>query len=160
MTQKEVSRQTSFKGLFQALIPISDGIMQGEVISVSPLKIQMLNDDKLIITENIAIVPRHLTDYHTVVDIELEPENSEIDSETTTSGSHTHSYSGTTDTAGDPPHDHNYSGETASSLHSHDIDTFNIYRAKMTVYNALKVGEKVHVLSINNGKKYYVLDRV
>jgi len=28
------------------------------------------------------------------------------------------------------------------------------------VYNALKVGEKVHLLSLNNGKKYYVLDRV
>ena len=30
----------------------------------------------------------------------------------------------------------------------------------MTVYNGLKVGEKVHLLSLNNGKKYYVLDRV
>lgn len=30
----------------------------------------------------------------------------------------------------------------------------------MTVYNGLKVGEKVHLLSFNNGKKYYVLDRV
>lgn len=158
MTQKEVSGQTSFKGLFQALIPPSGGIMQGEVISTNPLKIQMLNDDKLIITENIAIVPRHLTDYHTIVDIELE--DGKIDSETTTSGEHTHSYKGTTDTAGEFPHNHHYSGETDSSSHYHDIDTFNIYGAKMTVYNALKVGENVHVLSINNGKKYYVLDRV
>jgi len=29
-----------------------------------------------------------------------------------------------------------------------------------TVSNALKVGETVHVLSINHGKLYYVLDRV
>lgn len=30
----------------------------------------------------------------------------------------------------------------------------------ITVHNALKAGEMVHVLSFNHGKQYYVLDRV
>lgn len=32
--------------------------------------------------------------------------------------------------------------------------------AAMTVYNALKAGETVHLLSLNKGKLYYILDRV
>lgn len=31
---------------------------------------------------------------------------------------------------------------------------------KITVYNALKVGEEVYILGFNRGKQYYVLDRV
>lgn len=34
------------------------------------------------------------------------------------------------------------------------------HSASITVYNALKVGEVVHMLSFNHGKQYYVLDRV
>lgn len=30
---------------------------------------------------------------------------------------------------------------------------------KMTVFNGLKEGERVLLLSLNNGKKYYILDR-
>ena len=34
------------------------------------------------------------------------------------------------------------------------------HNASITIYNALKVGETVHLLSFNHGKQYYVLDRV
>lgn len=40
------------------------------------------------------------------------------------------------------------------------LKKFSIYGAGLTVHNALKVGETVHILALQNGKKYYVLDRV
>ena len=40
-----------------------------------------------------------------------------------------------------------------------ELSEMDITEAEMTVYNALKTGEKVHVLSFNKGKQYYVLDR-
>ena len=48
------------------------------------------------------------------------------------------------------------SGDAAYASHSHSI----IGRKAITVHNALKVGDRVHVLSFNHGKQYYVLDRV
>lgn len=97
---------TSLKGIFQGMIPADAELMQGTVISASPLKIQMANDEKLIVNERITVVPRHLSDYATTCSI---------------------------------------SGGASENI---------------TVYNALKIGDKVHVLSLNNGKLYYILDRV
>lgn len=42
-------------------------VLQGTVKSTSPLKIQIANDDKLVIGPNITYIPRHLTDYTTTV---------------------------------------------------------------------------------------------
>ena len=117
----------SLKGAFQGMIPTSAELMVGIVISTSPLKIQMVNDEKLVIGAAITVVPRHLTNYTTKVTI---------------SGG---SLSGST---------------TYNSLHSHGYASFTDTMADMTVYNALKKGEMVHVLALQNGKKYYVLDRV
>lgn len=39
-----------------------------------------------------------------------------------------------------------------------ESDTFGI--CEVTVKNALKLGDKVYLLSLNQGKKYYILDRV
>ena len=158
MNKEALGSQTSLKAMIQTLTGNDTGALQGTVISTDPLRIQMLNDDKHIITENIIIVPRHLTDYETTVDIELK--NGSVESITSESGSHTHGYSGITEAAGDPLHSHTYAGTTDPNTHSHPIETFNIYGAKMTVYNALKEGETVHLLPLNDGKKYYVLDRI
>ena len=153
----EANQNTSLKGLFQGMAGEGAEVLQGIVKSVNPLKIQIANDEKLVIGPNITYVPRHLTDYTTTVDI-VQGKGS-VSSQTLTDGSHTHSYSGETDSAGDPSHTHAYSGETQGKAHSHSLSTFNIYGATMTVYNALKVGERVHVLSFKRGKQYYVLDR-
>lgn len=48
------------------------------------------------------------------------------------------------------------SGDAAFASRSHAI----LGRKKIMVHNALKTGEKVHVLSFNHGKQYYVLDRI
>lgn len=137
------SDPTSLKGLFQGLVPDPCGALQGKVISASPLKIQATNDDKLIIPASLLIVPKHLTNYKAVVDIAVG--DGVLSSMTTESGSHDHSGSG-----------HSHSG----GAHTHPLASFSIKGGTMTVYNGLKVGEKVHLLSLNNGKKYYVLDRV
>ena len=119
--------ETSLKQIFQSLIPDGDELMQGTVISAAPLKIQMVNDEKLIINERVTIVPWQLTDYNTEVTVNWSTENA--------SGG---------------------SGYAAYASHNHGI----VGRKKITVHNALKVGDKVHVLSLNHGKLYYVLDRV
>jgi hypothetical protein len=158
MAAAESTEQTSLKGLIQGMVGGEVEVLQGTVKSTSPLKIQIANDDKLVIGPNITYIPRHLTDYTTTVDI-VQGKGSVVSS-TASDGSHTHSYNGNTDSAGDPAHTHPYSGTTQGKAHTHALSTFNIYGATMTVYNALKVGETVHILSFNNGKQYYVLDRI
>lgn len=119
----EEGKETSIKQLFQGMVPEGAVLLQGTVISVSPLKIKIVNDDKLVIGTNITVVPRHLQDYTTTVDIA----NGSINSRTR-------------------------EGDTLS--------TFSISGATMTVHNSLKAGDTVHIMSLQNGKKYYVLDRV
>ena len=109
----------SLKGLFQGMIPAACELIQGTVISASPLKIQAANDAKLIIGASSLVVPRHLTTHQVKVSIPA-------------SGGHTQ-----------------YEG---SGVHSHT-------EVIMTVYNALQTGDTVHLLAVQNGKKYFVLDR-
>ena len=106
MVDNNIGNKMSLKGIFQGMIPADAELMQGTVIAVDPLKIQMTNDEKLIINERITVIPRHLSDY------------------------------------------------TATCSFAKE------YKESITVYNALKVGDVVYVLSLNNGKLYYVLDRV
>lgn len=121
--------ETSLKGLIQGMMVDSAELMQGTVIATSPLKIQMVNDEKLIINARITVVPRHLSNYTTTA--------------TYTVGSG--SLSGTTNEA---------------ESHAHSLASFKLTKGTITVYNALKTGDSVYVLSLNRGKLYYVLDRV
>lgn len=123
----EETEKTSLKQLFQGMAGEGAEVLQGIVKSTSPLKIQIVNDEKLTIGPNITYVPRHLTDYTTEVTVNWRTENA--------SGG---------------------SGDAAYASHDHAITG----RKKITVHNALKAGEKVHVLSFNHGKQYYVLDRI
>lgn len=123
----EETEKTSIKQLFQGMVGEGAEVLQGIVKSVSPLKIQIVNDEKLTIGPNITYVPRHLTDYDTEVTVHWRTESA--------SGG---------------------SGDAAYASHDHAIEG----RKAIRVHNALKVGEKVHVLSFNHGKQYYVLDRV
>ena len=121
--------ETSLKQLFQSISVSGIEFLQGTVISASPLKIQITNDEKLIINERITIVPWHLTDYTTQATYTVG--GGALNAET-----------------------------NVVSTHLHKLATYTLAKGTLTVHNALKVGEKVHVLSLNNGKKYYVLDRV
>lgn len=118
--------QTSLKAMFQGTLAVDSEMLQGTVISVSPLKIQAVNDSKLIITGTSAIIPKHLTDYSVSC-----------------------SFNGnslSTTYAGDPSHAHSVGVSSVSGT--------------VKIHNALKVGDKVHLLALQSGKKYYVLDRV
>jgi len=73
-------------------------------------------------------------------------------------GSHDHP-----DTQGKHKHpdtEGKHSHPKTEGSHIHDIDSFNIFKATMIIHNALKIGEIVYMLSFNEGKKYYILDRV
>lgn len=131
--------ETSLKQVMQRMFPDGPEIMQGTVISERPLKIQMDGDSKLIINERVAIVPWHLTDYTTKMTYKLDMGS--LDSETYNDGEHGGHVGG-------------------DGTHVNHLKTFNLYKGTMTVHNALKKGDKVHVLALNNGKVYYILDRV
>lgn len=126
----EETEKTSLKQLFQGMAGDGVEILQGIVKSASPLKIQIVNDDKLIIGPNITYIPRHLTDYRTEIS-GLNIQN--------------YYYTGSSTESG-----------TAPVIPSH---VHALGRIPITVHNALKTGEKVHVLSFNHRKQYYVLDR-
>lgn len=121
------TENTSLKQLIQGMTGGGAEVLQGIVKSTSPLKIQIVNDEKLIIGPEITYVPRSLTDYTVEVTVGWQTESS--------SGG---------------------SGYDAYATHSHAVAG----QKTMTVHNALQAGEKVHVLSFNHGKQYYVLDRV
>ena len=63
--QNGTTGSTSLKGLFQGLAGNDVQVLQRIVKSTSPLRIQIVNDEKLTIGPNITYIPRHLTDYTT-----------------------------------------------------------------------------------------------
>jgi hypothetical protein len=142
---------TSLKGALQGLQIESMELLRGEVISASPLEIRVDNDPKRILREAIICLPRHLSNYVTTCDIEIA--SGDIDAETGAipfDGSHDH---GTAQGPTTPP------GSAGGGAHSHKLTTFKLTGAKIAVHNALKVGERVFILSFNQGKKYYIFDR-
>lgn len=104
-----MSQNYSIKGLFQSMIPKEIELMRGMVLDAKPLKIQMTGDEKLIINERVAVVPKHLTDYEAEAEFVSE-------------------------------------GVRSSG--------------RLTVHHALKTGEQVLVLALNQGKLFLVIDRV
>ncbi|MBR5432148.1 MAG: DUF2577 domain-containing protein [Bacteroidales bacterium] len=111
---------TSLKELFQGMIPSSCSLLQGTVISVSPLKIQIANDAKLVISAASTIIPKHLTDRTVKVTI---------------------------------PNSGGHSQYVGSGIHSHT-------EVNMTIYDGLKPGDKLHLLAVQNSKKFIALGRV
>ena len=65
----DILEPTSLKGIIQSLHIKDMDIVKGVVISESPLEIRVMGDEKLILTENIICLPRHLTNYKTTADI-------------------------------------------------------------------------------------------
>ena len=62
--------ETSLKQLIQRMADSGLTVILGKVIQEIPLKIQAINDEKLIIGQSSIFLPRHLTDYITVCFIE------------------------------------------------------------------------------------------
>ena len=121
---------TSIKQIFQQMTPEFTNVVKGLVRSADPLQIQLINDDKMVLTRNVVCLPKHLSDYTVKV-------------------SSTQSTPPTPDPADPVPEE----GEAPAPPTATDTE------AEMTVHNALQTGEVVYLLSFNAGKAYYILDR-
>lgn len=140
-----MAEATSIKQLIQGMQIKDIDIVEGEVISANPLKIKLINNEKMVLDKDITVIPKHLTNYTASVDITVTAE-AILTFKTKEAGDHSHTTSeGSTSTDGN---------------HTHDLDTFSIQGAQMIVHNSLKKGERVYILSFNRGKQYYVMDRV
>lgn len=131
------------------------GIMLGKVTSVKPLEIQVIGDDKLTLNENIIVVPEHLTNYETRIDISLG--TGTIDS-LTRPGQGTHGHGpggGHSQYSGDGVHSH----PASEGAHVHNVHTFVLKGAKTKIYDGLKVGEIVQILRYNHSERYLLLGR-
>jgi hypothetical protein len=103
----------------------------GTVTSVNPLKVQITNQFTL--PKSLLIVPEHLTDRKIQVTLNLE---------TSSNGTHKHTYSGTE--------------TSANGSHTHELNG----KKTITVHNALKKGDKVALIRKTGGQSYYILDRI
>ncbi len=133
---------TSLKQLIQRMAPDSAGVVEGTVTCAIPLEITLTNDAKMVLSVNSLIVPEHLTDHEIVADIMMEdgalyaPTGGDEDS-----GEHEHP------------------SVVKSGKHDHELMNFQLTGGKIILHAGLKAGETVYLLSYNNGKKYYILDR-
>lgn len=62
----------SLKQVIQKMIPENIGLVEGIVVSTSPLSIQIVNNSKMIASENTLIISKHVTDYTAEIVIDLE----------------------------------------------------------------------------------------
>jgi hypothetical protein len=139
-------KATSIKEIIQSMQIKDMEILEGVVISEAPLNIKLANNEKMVLDEDILIVPQHLTDYKTKLSFAAIA-GAVLSSKTKPAGSHNHTVSGV--------------GSTSTvEDHEHELNDLQLTQVEVTVHNALKKDEKVLLLSYNNSKMYYVLDRV
>lgn len=171
---REVSK-TSLKGMFQGLATKgAPDVVLGIVKQTNPLQVQVMNDEKLLLNEEILYIPEHLTDHE--VEITLNDWNTEQTEvrfgPLTQNHSHTVTASGNTDAAqitlgeysGSHSHSVTVNGNSSqatvdfgilSQFHSHEL----VGTKKITIHNGLKVGDVLHLLSFATGKQYFALGR-
>jgi len=130
-------------------------IRYGTVTSVSPLKVYVTNN--FTIPEKLLIVPEHLTDYQVEFTFDNESDDEEV-------AQYVEHYQRI------PP----IIGKLMKNLQipQQGADKFVIFKPtptltgskkpkhKITIYNALKVGDKVALLRKQGGQSYFILDRV
>ena len=134
--------QTSLKQMIQSMSPDGAGVVEGAVTNVAPLEITLTNDAKMILSANSLIVPEHLTDH-------------EIEADIMKDDGALYAPTGAEDEKGE----HEHPGIEKSGEHAQELKGFQLTGGKIILHTGLKAGEIVYLLSYNNGKKYYVLDR-
>lgn len=146
---------TSLKQMIQSMMPDDLGVLEGTVTNESPLQITLANDAQMVLSQNSLILPDWLTDMEKSIDIRLN--GGSIVAQTgqeEDKGAHKHEggeHEGHTTSDGKHLHE---DGE-----HEHYLRNFDIHGATIVIYNHLKMGEIVLLLSFNKGKQYYILDR-
>ena len=134
--------QTSLKQMIQSMSPDGAGVVEGTVTNAAPLEITLTNDAKMTLSANSLIVPEHLTDHEVEADIMMD-------------GGVLYAPTGAEDDKGG----HEHPGIEKGGRHAHELKGFQLTGGRMILHTGLKAGEIVYLLSYNNGKKYYVLDR-
>lgn len=128
----------------------------GTVISTSPLEIKIT--PQLVLSKDVLIVPKHLTDYSVKVSLNWETESIP---------NHKHSYSGVTtevvkdddDVSDYALHSHDYSGVTTDAgSHTHSLVSEG--NRLITIHSSLKIGDMVALLRESGGQRFYILDRI
>ena len=121
----------------------------GTVISITPLKVQLSTN--LILTNEFLVVPKSLTDYEINIEIDCHTE------EKFTNTEHTHvvNYSDNTINGSS-------NGSTTSEIGS--FDNTHVHHIKgtktITMYNALKVNDKVILAQVQGGQEFIIIDKV
>ena len=121
----------------------------GTVISTSPLKVQISSN--LILTEEFLIVPMSLTDYTVQVSMNWSTENANID--------HTHNveYTDKYTASGDTDNKTTVTKQMNSNkTHSHSLTGVK----EITIYNSLKIGDKVILTQVQGGQEFIINDKV
>lgn len=134
--------QTSLKQMIQSMVPDGAGVVEGTVTNADPLEITLTNDAKMILSSNSLIVPEHLTEHKIEADIMV-------------ADGALYAPTGAENENGE----HEHPGIAKSGKHAHELKGFQITGGRIILHTGLKAGEIVYLLSYNNGKKYYVLDR-
>lgn len=132
--------QTSLKQIIQSMSPDGAEVVEGTVTNASPLEITLTNDTKMILSANSLIVPEHLTDREIEADIMMD-------------GGVLYAPTGA------ERGEHEHPTVEKSGEHGHELESFQLTGGRIILHTGLKAGEIVYLLSYNNGKKYYVLDR-
>lgn len=122
----------------------------GTVTSIAPLKVQITSN--LIIPESLLVVPQYLTDYS--VDMNLGA--SEVSSNDLNINVVGDLLVFSNQTNEVPIDDEDYPTEDTVDTTPPEV----VDERTMTVYNSLKVGDKVALIRNQGGKMYYILDRV
>lgn len=128
-------------------------VVFGTVTSESPLKVNV--EQKMTLTSAQLIIPRSLTNYTVMIDIDDATEIGAGHIDLT----HKHSFSG--DTGSYNSHSHSFSGETENGggidiSHTHKFKG----RKEITIRNALKINDEVIMIRVQGGQKYLIVDKV
>ena len=127
----------SLKDKIQKIIqdlPAQVEILEAVVVAVNPLKIEIVGDSKRLIDSDLIVVAQHLTTYQVEVDL----------------------------TTGASP-----KGEFEIDLKplpevwdGYFVRNVKLLKGTLTLYNGLKVGDKVICQSSRYAQRYYIIDRV
>lgn len=173
----------SIKTLIQKINTNDFKLVQGIVISDSPMRIKLVNDNAMVVPEQLLIIPKHLSKYtqnivitmsgiagFTETSNSVDTDDSEILITSEDGGGATREITidlvdGVTNTHSHGLDTHSHTVETHKHTvkgHKHDIKNLSISKktATIEVDNSLKVNDYVHLISINRGRYFYVLDKV
>lgn len=116
----------------------------GEVVSVSPLKINV--EQKMVLGKQQLVLCRNVTEYTTMATVQWQTEKEEQE--------HKHRIENITDDGGDKIT--SACTEKQDNKHKHDIEGTK----QITIHNALEKGEQVILIRQQEGQKFIVVDRI